>query len=432
MQIGLDVQGWPNYTTEQIVAYGDENERRRKVIQDAYLNFVTESNDATSIADGRPQNQHLEDRAIEGAKEHRAWEEDNPNYTAWGNVAGAIPFLVPTLAVGIPTLSTVGSSFAAAIRSASPLVYNVGRTFLPWLDRIGTGYFGYQGIKDISHGNFTPSTALDLLPLTGKFIEQGSKILPYRRLERNYTGVPHSTSKDINGVELKNPDGSPIYMDDNFPFVHKNVPVWATDDVDYAKMFTLPQKDGNPIGTIFSVYTDPKKLKILDTPTPPDNGVFFWRGLPFKAENGSIKLSDNIEKEFAGFPKNKKVAINNRGKYGKYDDEDTAPYIFRRGESQIEDWDSYPGATSTDDIVEFSQKHGYDATRFHRVDDGPSFIGTKKYHYPVNELVLNKGAEKYVLPFGAPKFWLWPQIEGKNHWITNGLFPVLTDQSKDE
>jgi hypothetical protein len=65
MQIGLDVQGWPNYTTEQLVAYGEENERRRKAIQDAYLNFVTESNDATSVANGRPQNQHLVD------KEHR-------------------------------------------------------------------------------------------------------------------------------------------------------------------------------------------------------------------------------------------------------------------------------------------------------------------------------------------------------------------------
>jgi hypothetical protein len=54
MNIGLDVKGWPNYTTEQIVAYGKENERRRKAIQDAYLNFVTESNDATAVANGRP------------------------------------------------------------------------------------------------------------------------------------------------------------------------------------------------------------------------------------------------------------------------------------------------------------------------------------------------------------------------------------------
>ena len=115
MQIGLDVQGWPDYTTEQIVAYGEENARRKKAIQDAYLNFVTESNDATAVANGRPQNQHLVDRTIEGAKAHRAWEEEHPVMNAVGNVLGAAPLAVaaiPAVGAAVESAPTVASALA--------------------------------------------------------------------------------------------------------------------------------------------------------------------------------------------------------------------------------------------------------------------------------------------------------------------------------
>lgn len=153
MQIGLDVQGWPDYTTQQIIAYGEENERRRKAIQDAYLNFVTESNDATAVANGRPQNQHLVDRIIRGAKANAAWEKEHPVLNTLGTALGTAPFTIATT-----------SLLAAAGEAAAPVVAN------PYVDAALTSGFGTHGLnhainEGIDGWGDAAMTALEVTPL---------------------------------------------------------------------------------------------------------------------------------------------------------------------------------------------------------------------------------------------------------------------------
>ena len=153
MQIGLNVQGWPDYTTQQIIAYGEENKRRKKAIQDAYLNFVTESNDATIVANGRPHNQHLVDRAVRGAKANAAWEKEHPVLNTIGTALGAAPFTV----AATPLLAAVGEA-------AAPVLAN------PYVDAALTSGFSTHGLnhainEGIDDWGDAAMTALEVAPL---------------------------------------------------------------------------------------------------------------------------------------------------------------------------------------------------------------------------------------------------------------------------
>lgn len=434
MQIGLNVQGWPNYTLDDILANAEKIEQQKRVIEEVLAkkanDYLTTSNDATSVATGRKQNQHLADRAIEGAKTHRAWEEEHPNFTAWGNAIGAIPFAVasiPIISAAMPLASSAITTAEGALQAYSPALYSTSKAVLPWINNAATAYFGYQGAKDVAEGKFTPSTALNLLPATGKIVEQGSRIFPYRRLEKNYTGVPHNQSKDINGQPVFYKDGSPVYMDTSFPAVHKEKTVWTTNDIDYAKLFATPDKANQPIGTVFDVYTDPKKLSVLNTPIPESGTSYYWQGLPFKYNNGKLVVASDTQRDATyGIAKNKNISIQKGGQSGKYNPDELTATIMRKGDIGTINWDKNPSALKTDDIVDFSNKHGYDATKFYQIQDGPSLINGEWHYYPIDELVLNPGAEKYILPHGAPKFWLWNQIPKKQTKLSNGLLPLLS------
>ncbi len=106
----------------------------------------TTSNDAifnTTVS----KNSHLGVRGEEGAKAHAAWEKEHPNLTAWGNVAGAIPFAVAS----VPVL-------AAAGEAAAPVLMN------PYLDAAFTSLGAAHGAQSLANGNANWMTALELLP----------------------------------------------------------------------------------------------------------------------------------------------------------------------------------------------------------------------------------------------------------------------------
>lgn len=193
MQIGLDVQGWPDYTTEQIVAYGNENERRRKAIQDAYLNFVIESNDATAVANGRPQNQHLVDKTVRGAKVNATWEKEHPNLTAWSYLPSTAVIgtaLAPLGAAGWSGLTALGDAAAAtstgqAITAGLTPLATAASTSVAkaplytWADVGLSSLFGGHGVQTaIDEGGVSPMTALEIAPL-------GRLAKPYKNMLQN-------------------------------------------------------------------------------------------------------------------------------------------------------------------------------------------------------------------------------------------------------
>lgn len=270
-------------------------------------------------------------------------------------------------------------------------------------------------------------TALELAPSGFRsgigLLNNMNKLRQYSRLEKNYTGVPHKIDKETG-----------LFMDESFPLTHKWHTVWGSDDTDYGRMFTITKDANNKVvldhnnnvvyGKLYDVYTDPKELSVLDTPEVPEDYMLYWQGLPYKLSNGKITYADRLGITGSEIPKSKEIALNKRNRFGKYDKKDKGLYIWKDGEGNvnIEDWNEVPGAVKTDDVVQYSKKHGMQATRFHKVYDGGvpldkdgSFnFGLQDYYdYPINELVLNPGAPKYILPHGKPKIQVFNQLPDK-------------------
>lgn len=274
-----------------------------------------------------------------------------------------------------------------------------------------------EGINDFGDATMT---ALDLLPFGIRAgVEAANtlnKMRKYTRLEKNFTGVPHKPLKESPSV----------YMDELFPKVHKQHTIWGTDDVDYARTFEGPDR------TVFDIYTDPNELKVLDTPTPVEGEMYYWQGLPFKFGTNKVSLADNLHRERVGIPKTKEISLKGRGVNGLYNSDDLGIYVFKDNEnSNIVNWKkaNMPNAVSTDDVVSFGKKNGYNATRLHRIQDGAVEINGENYYYPINELILTPNAPRYVLPHGTPKYKVFDQLP--NVFIQPqaplGLFPFITN-----
>lgn len=220
-----------------------------------------------------------------------------------------------------------------------------------------------------------------------------SKANKYKRLQKTYAGVPHTYVK-----------GTSSFMDESFPKEHNMHTVWTSDDVDYARSGTWSKYDNN---SVFDVYYDPEELSILEAPPVPEDQMVYWQGLPYKLENGKITYADNtrIERSGVGIPKNKELAFNGKDSYGNYKPEVLGKYIEKDNEFarvrpyNVNGWDVISGNIKTDDVVKYSVSQGYDATKLHRVYDGGVYLG-EYFDYPINELIFNPGANKYVLQHG--------------------------------
>ena len=182
MQMGLRVTNdWKPLTLGDVLANAARIEQQKQALENRFSNDLILSNDATSIANGRPQNRHLERRAVEGAKAHRAWEEEHPIATQWGNMLGAVPFAV----TAYPLATTAGSGAvalgdAAAATSAGQAITAglapvataastnvVGAPLYSWADVGLSSLFGAHSAETaIAEGGVSPETALGLLPLT--------------------------------------------------------------------------------------------------------------------------------------------------------------------------------------------------------------------------------------------------------------------------
>lgn len=140
--------------------------KKQDVSANAFSRYLTMSNDNTQVNNlpHREYNTHLKENAQKGAKEHALWEKEHPNLTAWGEVAGAIPFGVTSIPLVASTGQTLlGTAAGQAVKSgvtkvlANPLVELANNA-------IGLGFAG-KGVYNISQGKFTPETAMDFIGL---------------------------------------------------------------------------------------------------------------------------------------------------------------------------------------------------------------------------------------------------------------------------
>ena len=153
--------------------------------------YLTTSNDNTWVEgrNNKNKNEHLKERGVKGAKSHALWEQEHPNLTAWGNVLSAAPIAVASA----PFVSGVGDALAgtaagqaatsgltwlANAAKATPWVANS----LPWVEAGLNTLAATEGAKEVSEGNFTPMTALELSPLVPPAVGIGNNLyLPHLR-----------------------------------------------------------------------------------------------------------------------------------------------------------------------------------------------------------------------------------------------------------
>ena len=167
-------------TLQEIVVTGKDRRKERlarlqKLAEKRANDYLTTSNDNTWVetgVPGREKNPHLAERANEGAKAHRAWEEEHPNLTAWGNLAGAIPFAVaaaPAVIAGGDALAatTLGEAITSGLTPLAEAanVSILGAPAMAWADAALSSVAGARGIQEVSEGNFTPMTAIELSPI---------------------------------------------------------------------------------------------------------------------------------------------------------------------------------------------------------------------------------------------------------------------------
>lgn len=140
------------------------SEGLQKMIDD----YMTTSNDAIAIANGQKRNAHLDDRALRGAESHALWEKEHPYLSQWSYAASAVPFTVAAYPFLAGASDAVASTrFGQGLTDIMATAANTAKNskWFPWADMAASSYFGADGINRMMNGEFSPETALEVMPL---------------------------------------------------------------------------------------------------------------------------------------------------------------------------------------------------------------------------------------------------------------------------
>lgn len=136
---------------------------RENLLSSQFNEFLTQSNDQTQVLNTphREYNPHLKNKAIKGALSHNLWEQEHPNLSAWSQALSAVPFAVAST----PLIGTAGQSVMATTAGQAARAGITSLMSNPIVEAANTGLglgFGVKGAYDVSQGEFTPETAMDL------------------------------------------------------------------------------------------------------------------------------------------------------------------------------------------------------------------------------------------------------------------------------
>lgn len=130
--------------------------------------YTTQSNDNTIVVNNNPNiqqeyNTHLPE--FEG--DPLVWDKEHPNLASWRNLVSASPYIIASvpLAAGVSgAAGTIGNAIAKAATASrfAPIAQGIG-TGIKWLNRGLTAGLAGHGAYNLSKGNFTPQTALELV-----------------------------------------------------------------------------------------------------------------------------------------------------------------------------------------------------------------------------------------------------------------------------
>lgn len=134
-------------------------DKREPLLFNRYLT----RNDKTQVNNlpHREYNTSLKASAERGAREHTLWDKEHPNLASWRDAATAVPFgiaSIPLVAGGGQTL--LGTAAGQAIKDGVSRV--LGNPIIEAANNaVGLGFAG-MGAYNVSQGEFTPETAIDL------------------------------------------------------------------------------------------------------------------------------------------------------------------------------------------------------------------------------------------------------------------------------
>lgn len=339
------------------------------------------------------------------------WQYD-PNNTMKSTVgaelayAGTVLGALPTMALGselwaIPQVRKAVDILGTADAVRNSLSNNGIKKTVGFIQDGRYGRAALSGLGD----------ALDIMGVgdaaryIGKPIKNAIKNTPLLlRTNEMYTGVPHNIINDEHFIR---------YMDYEFP--NYTGEIWTSNSKNYAEKFARGFIENNPPrGRIYKILTDPKKIKILDTPTSSKGHYYHWTQLPYDIDKSGniVKLStyknpivdvgatvDDAIK-LANMTQAERMAIRENNNF--------LTQIYPRRIYDDATHSFYSVNIKTDDIVKKSKNFGYDGVTFHGIDDGPSLFninGTELNHtVPIDELILNENAPHIVLPGNKSKW----------------------------
>lgn len=132
---------------------------REDMLAAMFDRYLTMSNDRTRVNNvpHREYNTQLKDNALRGAREHNLWDKEHPNLSAWRDFATAVPFGV----AAAPFVGGLGETALgqAAINGAEKIMSKPAAKAID--SALGLS-FGAKGAYDVSQGDVTPSTILEL------------------------------------------------------------------------------------------------------------------------------------------------------------------------------------------------------------------------------------------------------------------------------
>lgn len=170
---------------------------RENLLSSQFNEFLTQSNDQTQVLNTphREYNPHLKNKAIKGALSHNLWEQDHPNLSAWSQAISAVPFAVAST----PLIGAAGQSVMATTAGQAARAGITSLMSNPIVDAANTGLglgFGVKGAYDVSQGEFTPETVMDLAGGAGLMFKSLTGLDKARRIT-NFAKSSEGTTSNM-------------------------------------------------------------------------------------------------------------------------------------------------------------------------------------------------------------------------------------------
>lgn len=170
---------------------------RENLLSSQFNEFLTQSNDQTQVLNipHREYNPHLKNKTIKGALSHNLWEQEHPNLSAWSQALSAVPFAVAST----PLIGAAGQSVMATTAGQAARAGITSLMSNPIVDAANTGLglgFGVKGAYDVSQGEFTPETAMDLAGGAGLMFKSLTGLDKARRIT-NFAKSSEGTTSNM-------------------------------------------------------------------------------------------------------------------------------------------------------------------------------------------------------------------------------------------